>query len=61
MNNSSLNNLNNGAINTNNFAANNNKHRGGKICLDNRLRHAEIEANHCLRDELYNTARGEAK
>ena len=56
--NANLNKLNTGVNNMNNWAANSNRRRGGKSCLNNRLRHAEIEAGHCLRDELHNTARG---
>ena len=56
--NASINHLNTGASNENNWVTNNNRHRGGKACLNNRLKHAEIEAGHCLRDEIHNIARG---
>ena len=61
MNNANMNHLNTGDNNMSNWAPDGNRHRGGRYCLNNRLRHAEIEAGHCLRDELHNTARGKQK
>ena len=58
MNNVNLNHLDTGVNNVKNWVTNSNRHRGGKACLNNRLKHAEIEAGHWLRDEIHNIARG---